>query len=85
MRGWDAHVADVHVAPDALEGQRVSLHSHVACLGQGQLQHQAAAVVCNAAHHVQPPRRSRHYDVILFHAHVSFRQIPCIWLMNGAS
>ena len=45
-------MSDFHVAPDALLGEGVPLDGHMAGLSQGQLQHQAAAVVCNAAHHI---------------------------------
>jgi hypothetical protein len=58
-------VAGLHVPPDTLLGQRVRLYSHVAGLSQGQLQHQTAAVVCDSAHHVQPPGRPRNNYVIL--------------------
>ena len=56
------------MAPDALQGQEVGLNGHMAGLRQGQLQHQAAAVVRYAPHHVQPPRRARHEYVILPHS-----------------
>ena len=62
---WTPHMPDVHVAPDALLGEGVPLDGHVAGFGQGQLQHQAAAVICDAAHHVQPPRSPRHIDRVL--------------------
>jgi hypothetical protein len=58
-------MADAHVAPDVLQGQRVALHRHVAGLRERQLQHKAAAVVGDAPHHIQPPRRARHEYVIL--------------------
>ena len=58
-------MADLHVAPDPLALQGVALHRHVAGLRQGQLQHEAAAVVRDAAHHVQAPGRSRYMHRLL--------------------
>ena len=58
-------MADSHVAPDPLARQGVALHRHVAGLRQGQLQHEAAAVVCDAAHHIQAPGRPRHIHRVL--------------------
>ena len=62
---WEPHVADLHVAPDPLARQGVALHRHVAGLHQGQLQHEAAAVVGDAPHHVQAPGRPRHIHWVL--------------------
>ena len=58
-------MADLHVAPDPLALQGVALHRHVAGLRQGQLQHEAAAVVGNAAHHIQAPGGPRHIHRVL--------------------
>ena len=58
-------MADLHVAPDPLARQGVALHRHVAGLRQGQLQHEAAAVVRDAAHHIQAPGRPRHIHRVL--------------------
>ena len=55
----------LHVAPEPLLAQRVALHGHVAGLRQGQLQHQRARVVRDAAHHVQAAGRARHDHVVL--------------------
>lgn len=66
-----ALMAVLDVLPHLLLGQGVALASHVTCLCCGLLQHQAATVVPNAAHHIQSPRRTRHYDFILCAAHSS--------------
>jgi len=50
------YVADLHVAPDALLGQRMALNGHMAGLCEGQLKNQAAAVVGYPAHDIQSPR-----------------------------
>ena len=59
------HMADLHVAPDSLARQGVALHRHVAGLRQGQLQHEAAAVVSDATHDVQAPGSPGHVHRIL--------------------
>jgi len=60
-----AHVADLHVAPDALLRQRMALNGHMAGLRKGQLKNQAAAVVCYPAHDIQSPRSPRDKDWVL--------------------
>lgn len=65
VRQLCAHVAGLHVAPQRLAGQRVALAGHMRGLRERQLQHERAAVVCNAAHDIQPPRRARHPHIVL--------------------
>ena len=59
------HMSDFHMPPDTLLGEGMPLDRHMAGLGQGQLQHKAAAVVCYAAHDIQPSGSPRHTDWIL--------------------
>lgn len=56
------------------------LGGDVAGLRQRQLQHQAAAVVRDAAHHIQPPRRPRHHDVVLSARHGALAAVPMLSL-----
>ncbi len=60
-----ALVAVLDVLPHLLLGQRVALAGHMTGLRCGLLQHEAATVVPNAAHNIQTPRSTRHYDFIL--------------------
>ena len=60
-----ALVAVLDVLPQLLLGQGVALAGHMTRLCCGFLQHQAATVVPNAAHHIQTPRSTRHYHLIL--------------------
>ncbi len=76
-----ALVAILDVLPDLLLGQGVALAGHMTCLCSGLLQHQAATVVPNAAHHIQSPRSTCHYDLILctasVHRYMYVRQRWC--------
>ena len=69
-----ALVAILDVLPQLLLGQGVALAGHMTCLCCGFLQHQAATVVPNAAHHIQTPRSTCHYHLILgtsyLHGHI---------------
>lgn len=60
-----AFVSVLNVFPDPLLVQGVALAGHMAGLSCGLLQDQAAAVVPNAPHHIQPPRGTGDYHLIL--------------------
>jgi len=60
-----ALVSVLDVLPHLLLGQGVSLTGHMTRLCCGLLQHQAAAVVPDAAHHIKSSRSTRHYHLIL--------------------
>jgi hypothetical protein len=51
--------------PDLLLANWLPLQRNVACLSDGHLQHQAAAVVCNAAHDIQAPRGARDQQLVI--------------------
>ena len=63
-----AFVPVLDVLPEQLLVQGVALAGHMAGLSCGLLQDQAAAVVANASHHIQPPGSPGHYHLIL-HMH----------------
>lgn len=67
---------------------RVGLGRHVAGLGDRHLEHEAAAVVSDPAHHVQAARRATHPDVILRAPTSSAKGAPpsavlCVCQENG--
>lgn len=58
-------VAVLDVLPEPLVSNRLPLASHVTGLCCGLLQDQAAAVVADASHHIQPAGRPCHYHLLL--------------------
>lgn len=58
-------VAVLNMLPEGLLVQTLALAGHMAGLCRGLLQHQAAAVIPNAPHHIQPPWGSCHNHLIL--------------------
>ena len=63
-----AFVPVLDVLPQQLLVQGVALAGHMAGFSSGLLQDQAATVVADASHDIQPPGSPSHYHLIL-HVH----------------